>query len=845
MSLICCLALALGNIILNPEFAGDGLGGFLNWDKYSSPEGARPGAGHDGHAALRLTSGRPFTLEQQGLRLIAGEDYAFGVWVRARGAGSKVQALVWNSWWDADVRSAFSPSDTDGRWVKVEFRGKMVPSKSKRYSMGIRGEVGADAEVEISDPFLIPLSEAAAKATLPDPALPRRARIVPVSPRLACVDAETGDMEFRWPGVFPKAADGYRLKVSVDGAEKAVAPVGADGRATVRLGSLAEGEHELVVRLVAAADGAVLAEDNYRIRARRFPQPDRRARRLNNLVTEIFSEAAENREYAFVRPTDGWTYIGLDRDEPTAEVALDGTNVVRFRSGERNETMRYLEAGEHRLSVRGTTGGRLSVRAVKTILLLGPTTSPTGTCYAANTYRLDFVNRFCGNFYNTPVRYNWSRMKKDGTEDPDVRWFESRGLRVTSEFCTTLSAFTGKCVDDLYGQFARQKAYADGFDLTVDEMGINIGRGTHYLLAESIWKFNRERPSQAASVYYFDALNRHFDDERAQTSEIAAIVNSGGGRGFVLSETYPCALYGEKKTYAKEENFREFMDSARRYVPAAAEGVIFVFSGYVVPEGWNTWANPAADMKAQFGHFIHRIAVDPAFADVGGLGFTAFHRADEELVRFYAQITRHYAIEGRSDDFAARHGLRYLPGLLANGDFDKGAEGWRTFPAEEGSLAPRVVKGYGKSCEGRQGVPKGTGDKVMAFRRPASGANRLEQTLKLERGKVYVLSYYTTDLEDVGRKDVTEKTAKTVGLKASLADADVFRGLSYDRRWKRSMTQRVVFRARADEVTLAFSDGRDGSSSAAEPGRVTLLNYIKLSPYYHESEQDLRDLDAL
>ena len=60
---------------------------------------------------------------------------------------------------------------------------------------------------------------------------------------------------------------------------------------------------------------------------------------------------------------------------------------------------------------------------------------------------------------------------------------------------------------------------------------------------------------------------------------------------------------------------------------------------------------------------------------LGGVGIGG-SRCEEDFLRAAFAMVRHYAVEGRTDDFAAAQGWKLFPGHLANGDFAKGLEGW-------------------------------------------------------------------------------------------------------------------------------------------------------------------------
>ena len=99
--------------------------------------------------------------------------------------------------------------------------------------------------------------------------------------------------------------------------------------------------------------------------------------------------------------------------------------------------------------------------------------------------------------------------------------------------------------------------------------------------------------------------------------------------------------------------------------------------GYTLPKGWCAWVAPEADLKVLYDDFVHRIATDPNCRDIGGIGYTAIPSCDEEILRWFCRLVRHYAIEGRTDRLAPRFGFTYLTNTVRNNDFADGRTGWR------------------------------------------------------------------------------------------------------------------------------------------------------------------------
>jgi hypothetical protein len=131
------------------------------------------------------------------------------------------------------------------------------------------------------------------------------------------------------------------------------------------------------------------------------------AKDLNNLVREFVNAPLADGEYRFTLNKAGWVYIAFDRQYFGAEAFLDGGKmpVIAFRGDEFSETMRRLEAGEHRVRVQGAPakGGRIFIRSVKTYSLKTKTLTRFFTDVSAGDYGFEFHRRWLFPAFNTFV----------------------------------------------------------------------------------------------------------------------------------------------------------------------------------------------------------------------------------------------------------------------------------------------------------------------------------------------------------------------------------------------------------------------------------------------------------
>ena len=243
-----------------------------------------------------------------------------------------------------------------------------------------------------------------------------------------------------------------------------------------------------------------------------------------------------------------------------------------------------------------------------------------------------------------------------------------------------------------------------------------------------------------------------------------------------------------------------------------------------------------------YDRYVRRLATDPEFADVGGLGMSTL-ACDEEIARWVGILAHHYCIEGRTDSLAERYGWKYCTGIVKNGDFIEALKHWTAESAEPDGISHMRRHGYG----GKRGqcrmarTTMESGENFALFVRSGKGANRLSQRIEgLVPGGLYKLVYATADYDDVLRPGGRRPSPENLAV--SLSSAEMLPELSWitevpdartaSRAAKRgnaphcvTVTHRCVFRAASSAAELAFDD------SPAAPGVRTLLNYVSITPY--------------
>lgn len=845
-----------GNLLRNADFSEHHfLCGFLNWG-VRNPARDRitflKGEGPDGQNAVRLEiqSGKIF--DQPGLKLIPGEKYRFGVWVRTNKIRPKsIRLLIWNSGWHDEVTTVHFPTDTQGKWVKMEWEGTIFKSPDDGlYVFGIYGG-RINAPVDISAPYVIPLTEKAKKESLPakkatiqDLAM----RIVPVDPLLRNIDAADPQMTFYYPGEMSKGINAYELTVTIGKKKYPAVNLSAEQKACVKFPGLTSGEHKMTVAIGEKNNGKILAQNQYQIQVVKRPAKQA-GTRLNNMVTQIFSKPLKSQDLSFTLSRESWVAILVRGGAADTKVFLDQQNdpVVLSRPGEPLETMRYLPAGTHTLRVSGNMDGTMIVNAVKPIHH-SFLTEDERTAIDKFQYGHDFFKRYLFRSFNYISSYYW---KKNGGLYPKMnRMLDERGIQAVCEIPLQRPVWSDQ------GKFQKiildSPGRKDGFDVAIDEAQIGFDNSILYHSSEALWGLTELQ--QRVNLYYADLLWQTFSNPKAQGSFLAACINVGRGRSLPLMEAYIAARKDEKSAKEHLDLLNQYVVSTRKLVPSAPSHFIYNICGYISPEVWNDYSFPQCDIKVFFDMFFQKMANDPEFRDAAGVGVCNFYHADEELVRWFGKLFHYYCVEGGTKSLAEQYGFKYNPNHLKNCDFDNGLKDWTVSAAEQGSLVPIKVNGYGKLQQHRKFVDNGVGDNLAMFVRSAKAPNKLTQVAtNLVPGKVYSLTYFTTDYDDV----LKPKNEHTIfELNALLDGGEIIPELSfrrvYPKGWDGSWGQRkgtvekvhhrILFRAKKSEVTLTFSDWKNDKEPGAAIGQRRLLNYIILRPYYMESEEELQEL---
>ena len=881
--------LAAANLVRD-DFVSDNWGGFVGWDathrthvrcRVERLDELSP----NGKPAVRITSEEVFDNRgrdgmevriQRPLHLVNGETYRLSCLVRAKNLRENAGNVVLHGapWNDSAARIPL-PRDTDGKWVRLDWEGKLSlkDCDAKAVLAIYTGEaLGEGAYVDFAEPFLSGSVAADESADALWKLQPGPRRLTPFEPLLNELSAKDARMTFYYPGDLRENGESLVLRATADG-KSATASFGDDHKVTAAFGPLDPGPLTLKAELVGAQSGRVYAANEYRACVCEEIVDPTPLKRLNNFVREVFAVPLANGSRSFVLAKGTWVYFGFSMPIEGATVSVDAEkDVVVFRPDERSEGMRYLSPGRHVVTVTGVpTGveGVFSVRTVKPILREGVHLARRQSKnFDVYLYGEEFWRRL-GLFAGFNTTAIGSGFRLDPMVQPVLAEMRKRGVSV--EMGYGMGGQDRRRLDwDAYlNLVTNNAAYQAGEIMDFDENSVapHLGKTVKMHATEIWWKAHEA--GRHLNVFLDDGGYNLYVNPTYDTPELSAYVNAGGGKGMIYTEAYFRSVESQADLDALVAFLRCQMRGIRETFPAAAGRYAYLLPGWAMSGAWSPWWNTEMDMRAMLAKVCRVLATDPAFGDNGGLAFST-PACWEDFFRFVSSgLIRYYCIDGGTGDFGEMNGMKLFPGHLTNGDFAQGFDGWTVEAAESGSVTIGEKKGFGFKWQGRQYSsscrarhPVVPGDRFALLTRSEKAPNRLRQKLVgLEPGRVYQVVYTAADRETVERnfglgntsnaRNGNRKAVNPIVLEATVTGVETIPDLchtyTYFGKYGRGMnrTSRVVFRATGSEAELVFSDWKTGTDPGLKGGTKTLFNFVMVHPYYYESERQLETLKDL
>jgi len=601
-----------------------------------------------------------------------------------------------------------------------------------------------------------------------------------------------------------------------------------------------------------APDGAPLGEDERVTVA--WPGRDedyKGIRVLNNLVWELLNVSSDdtsqmNGPHHFRVPCDRWLLIRTQADVAgggSLSVILDSQSAddavsVHTSDGPRIlEAKRFVEAGEHTIYVAGAGSARLQSLQVRAIPEIQHSRYPTTVYHVQNggDYDWEFLSRH--------ILPNVTTIIGGGVPDhivPYVRYWKQRGGRwilYTGRPGLHEDGEIEESADRLFDHFSKHPGFAhplmDG--VLVDEF---------YTPNDPVYESYTGMLERMASTEEFRGkcfspyIAGKFGQDEGSVEFSKACIATGAHlcwEGYLFE--WPTK--------------REALDYMRRYpgrrilpfedrLPGVTREMIWVFGAFSFPWPYAD-GYPGVNYNAYLDMQFRFLATHPAFFGLGGVHIWRSGYCDEERVRWFGRMFRHYGIEGNthrltSDPYLLKH--------IANPDFTDGTNGWTLQPASEGSMEAKQRPQFGKL----QGRHYRGNDTFLWTKRSAERPNIFSQTIRgLQVGRLYSVKMLTGDYGDLA-KGRSEKQVHTICV--DLAGCDLLEGAKYQYQEPFPTRARVgqftgqhpfwlnyhwhVFRATGTTAKLTISDWKSPDEPGGPASQELLCNFIEVKPYLEE-----------
>jgi len=566
------------------------------------------------------------------------------------------------------------------------------------------------------------------------------------------------------------------------------------------------------------------------------------AKRLNNLTWELLKLdkqiVREDKVFNFTTPRKRWIYLNTTIDgKGPVSFSIDGDALFELNEGDKSakETMRFLPAGEHRLSIHAkgpSTIEHLVLRSIPEILLHNFTDPPSGQFETTHADYLEqhvipHVNTFLlpraivvGDHLYVPLFKKWRGSGR--------KWLSSY-----NSFGTPDVGDERYSVDDAF-QFISTRAVVISplIDGTICDEFVGYNDVTYANYAQAFRRL-KAAPKFKDKLFYIYVVTIHSSEHGRELAN--SIIETDG----VLAwERY---LTTKESEAAAQRYLQEVLiEEARHYrerCPGSIEHMAACFGFYSRPGGHLLNLYPGVNHKVWLDMQFHLAANDPAFRDLYGLmGYhTAY--ADEETLRWMCKLFRHYGIEGRTDRATSDP---YISPHLVNGDFVDGLKGWTIDPAAENSVRVTNKEGLGY-LQARDGKPQG--DTALLTVRNANRPNRFSQELKnLEPGRLYTFRMMTANLDDLSKEEKPSVNTTIEG--ATLIPERSFTRLFHNPAWRKvppydGERKRAwhtyhwqLFQAKDKTARVTITDWSSKSKAGGPIGQQLVFNYIQVHPYF-------------
>ena len=770
-----------------------------------------PNQGPNRKNAVRLDLSEMVSYPQGGLRLVPGEQYEIGAWVRTRDFRSQQSGIIiYNDGWFDESGVSPIPANTDGKWMKVtktvscphpSTRRRSYFNNSPYYAFTVYA-VEARGQLDVASPFLIPVSDKAKEFSRHGKSLLDNVRIVPVSPRLSELPSRNAVISFYWPS-SPKGKVWCKI-YSEDGNFAQGKGEITGHRAKIRFPRLPVGTGILLAEVDQENGKGFLPAGDYAVKVLEPLEPSP-IRRLNNLAAEVSCRKIEPGRYAFSFAEGGWVYVKTK----APKICVDGRQLSGFMVEGSHEFMCHIPAGRHEITLDPSAGTPQALRRIPEIHVFA---------FDFPQYNEKFWKKHLLPHVNAPsASSGWSPRKTR-------KEYLAELFRSGRELAMNNGIHTRKKYDPLQiaNDFRHNRGMIFGSCLQYDELDPALPESLIMAFSEALWQLQDiQKP-----VYIWAEKGGKFLSPQVHTSLISAVSNVAGGRGKIQNETY-CRLWADEKLMESAlSKYRDSVAFAKSYYPDYPRHMLMIAGGYLSAGNHviQLTSNPECDPKAGIDRFFHMCANDPVFEGLYGIGIYAIHHSDEEMVRWYGKLFRHYGIEGKKELLSEKYGFRLKTEYLKNCDFTDGLENWSVQGKVTAGRFDNLGKMQGRNWARRANDPQKDLGNSAAVLSPGSSISQTAEGMI--PGRRYSVTCIVAERSMVESKKKNSKIKPEIKITLSQAD-------QINCRKKHSggfLTVKVIFTARKAQTGVTFS------SLPGKPGEL-VLNYVAFRPYFSEGAE--------
>ncbi|HWL51672.1 MAG TPA: hypothetical protein VNQ90_04510 [Chthoniobacteraceae bacterium] len=477
-----------------------------------------------------------------------------------------------------------------------------------------------------------------------------------------------------------------------------------------------------------------------------FATPARAASTGNNFVQSLVQHTVEpgnGKEpltLSFDLPRDGWVHLRIEAESAPVRLQLDRETTPPLQpdaKGSLPEQMRRLAAGKHTLTLTPQKGGQIrevSIRSVPEMVYFSVDhhSAPVKTVSHA-------IIREYRDLKEAGILDNFNIIASEPYSELPAYLEKVRRWRARGRWWITVSKTPRKpdSSEEVEHYWASPMGDPDLDGVIIDEFGLKEKHLTQFPFWARSLRELAQRPALKGKQFY--AFTGFGKPELYRP--LAEALMDGDYR--IAPEIYLRRMHLLEKTPERMRQWREAVPGIERRM------VLFLGPDNIAPS-MTFHLEPEMNYKAFLDEQFHLFATDPAFKGLAGLGIWAARYMDDDILRWYARLVRHYLIEGHttrlgSDPLYLTH--------LQNPGFEQEGKGWELQPGAGGNIGLFDVASLPFTKSPYSAVPEGK--RMLLTRRGPKEPNRITQTIRdLQPGRVYHVNVYALDVRDPARKEL-------------------------------------------------------------------------------------------